>query len=142
MQQGPGTPPTAGQFFKPLVLVAALLSAAALPSAAESIAHADMPAPPPPPPPAAVPETPSRNDVAQALSERAADVRACTTGSTTGGQVVVRVRFESSGAVQSVTVNSTTLPDAMRSCIAEAVQKARVPPFRASAFNVNFPYRY
>lgn len=142
MQPGPGTSPTAGQFVKQLALVAALLSAATLPGAAESIAHADMPAPPPPPPPAAVPETPSRNDVAQALGERSAEVRSCTTGSTTGGQVTVHVRFESSGAVQSVTVNSTTLPESMRSCIAEAVRKARVPPFRMSEFNVNFPYRY
>jgi hypothetical protein len=69
-------------------------------------------------------------------------VRSCTAGSTTGGQVTVHVRFQSSGAVQSVTVNSTTLPESMKSCIAQAVQKARVPPFRASAFNVNFPYRY
>lgn len=141
MQPGSGTSPTAGQFVKPLMLVAALLSAATLPSAAESIAHADMPAPPPPPP-SGLPETPSRSDVSQALGERAADVRSCTTGSTTGGQVTVSVRFGSSGAVQSVTVNSTTLPEAMRTCIAEAVRKARVPPFRRSDFNVNFPYRY
>lgn len=139
MQPGPGTSPTASQLCKALVLATALLSAAGVP---ESIAHADMPAPPPPPPPAAVPETPSRNDVAQALGERSAEVRSCTTGSTTGGQVTVHVRFESSGAVQSVTVNSTTLPESMRSCIAEAVRKARVPPFRMSEFNVNFPYRY
>lgn len=142
MQQGPGTSSTAGQRFRPLVLVAALLSAAVLPGAVESIAHADQPAPPPPPPPPAVPETPSRSDVAQALSERAADVRSCTAGSTTGGQVTVHVRFESSGAVQRATVNSTTLPESVKRCIAEAVQKARVPPFRASEFNVNFPYRY
>lgn len=141
MQPGPGTSPTTRQLFKPLALVVALLSAAAPTNVAESVAQADMPAPPPPPP-SGLPETPSRSDVSQALGERAADVRACTTGSTTGGQVTVSVRFGSSGAVQSVTVNSTTLPETMRSCIAEAVRKARVPPFRMSEFNVNFPYRY
>ena len=142
MQQGHGTSFTARQPRQWLLLAALLLCAATLPNVNESIAHADRPAPPPPPPPPAVPETPSRSDVSRALGERASEVRACTAGSTTGGQVTVSVRFGSSGAVQSVTVNSTTLPDAMRSCIAEAVQKARVPPFRASAFNVNFPYRY
>lgn len=141
MRQGHGTSFTASHP-RQWLLLAILLCAATLPSVNESIAHADQPAPPPPPPPPAVPETPSRNDVAQALAERAGEVRSCTAGSTTGGQVTVHVRFQPSGAVQSVTVNSTTLPESVRSCIAQAVQKARVPPFRASTFNVNFPYRY
>ena len=102
-----------------------LLCAATLPSVNESIAHADQPAPPPPPPPPAVPETPSRNDVAQALAERAGEVRSCTAGSTTGGQVTVHVRFQPSGAVQSVT--STGDEPVVAKCIEQQLRNWSFP---------------
>lgn len=140
MHHGQGTSSTASHLRTWLLLAAILLCGAAGSGVAGSIALADQPAPPPPPP---IRETPSRSEISQVLGERAADVRGCAPPGTPGGGVVtVHVRFESSGTAQSVTVTSPTLPASVSACIVQAVQKARVAPFRAAEFNVNFPYRY
>lgn len=146
MRPGRGTASRTSHRHIRFVLYTLLLGTATLPLVSGSSAHArvvdDMPAPVPPPPPPGLPETPSRGDVSRALGERAADVRACAVPSAAGGAVTVSVTFVSSGAVQRVTMTATTLPASVQSCIAQAVMKARVPPFRASTFNVNFPFRY
>jgi hypothetical protein len=142
MDQGRGRPSTTSQL-PTLVLASFLLCTAALPGVTESTARARVAqqqgATPPPP---GIPETPARSEVSRALGARGADVRSCALLGKTGA-VTVRVTFESSGAVQSAVVTSTTpLSDTVRSCIAEAVQKARVRPFRNSAFIVTFPFRW
>ena len=129
------------------ICLGALCCALALPAWVTLTVSADVPndfgptPPPPPPPPQSGPiATPSRADVARALGERAGEVRGCAPPNQSG-ELSVRVTFVSSGRVERVVVTST-LPEAAKVCVAEAVQKARVAPFRQQTFNVVFPYRY
>ena len=98
------------------------------------------PDPIPPVRPDAMPETPSRQDISRALGSRAAAVRACAPRGQSG-TLTVRVEFHSSGRVRTADVRSS-LPNAAQACVAEAVRKARVPPFRRPIMVVSFPYRY
>lgn len=128
------------------LLALLLLVGATLPGVAQPTAHARVmerhDAPPQPAPPSTLPDRPSRADLWRAHRERERDVMSCQPRGLSA-QLNVRVTFESSGTVQEVDVNSTTvLPDSVTSCIKQALLRARVPPFRDSTYSHWFPFRY
>lgn len=84
------------------------------------------------------PQTPSRSDIMSAMGGVQGAVRACGNGA--HGNATVRVSFAgSSGRATGAEVNSA-LPGPVKSCIAAAVRRARVPPFQQSSFSVNYPF--
>lgn len=84
------------------------------------------------------PQTPSRSDIMTAMNGVQGAVRACGQGNR--GTAVVRVSFAgNTGRATSAQVNSS-LPGPVKSCIAAAVRRARVPPFQQASFSVNYPF--
>jgi len=90
------------------------------------------------PAPTDLPETPSRDDVAAALTAVQPAVVACAAGE--GGSVQVRVTVGSSGRVRTALVSGDFVGTPVGSCIARAVRTARTPPFAAESFSVTYPY--
>jgi len=84
------------------------------------------------------PQTPSRSDIMSAMNGVQGAVRACGNGAR--GTAVVRVSFAgNTGRATNAQVNSA-LPGPVKSCIAAAVRRARVPPFQQANFSVNYPF--
>ncbi len=99
----------------------------------------------PPLPPAPVrpdlPTLPTRAAVRIAMTALSARVERCS--DEPRGMVQTRVTFlGESGRAASVQVVDSTLPAEMRSCIAEALEDAELPPFAQERFTVAFPYRF
>jgi hypothetical protein len=90
------------------------------------------------PPQGALPETPSRTQIVEALQARAPSVRACGNGTT--GVVLLRLTFGSSGAVDAVQATGSMPPPVLR-CAEDAMREARVEPFSQASFSVNYPFR-
>lgn len=100
-------------------------------------AAARAPAPPRPDP--ALPEHPSRADVAAAMEGIAPSIRDCVTGRG-GERVSLFVRFSNTGRVRFALVEDSAAAPAQRSCMARAVRAATVPAFRSSSLSVRYPF--
>lgn len=101
---------------------------------------APAPPPPPPPPPAVdpnLPERPSREVVATAMSDIAVVVRACGIQS----PVQVNITFVGSGRATTATVGAPYAGTDIGSCVARAVRGARLPAFREAPLNVMYSFR-
>jgi hypothetical protein len=99
------------------------------------------PAPPSRPAPTGpLPESPSRDDVRDALEGVRPQVEACFADSHGLAEVVVIAA--SSGRITTATVSGRFAGTPVGSCIARAVRGARMPPFSNDRFEVHYQYRY
>jgi hypothetical protein len=100
----------------------------------------------------ALPRTPSRAAVQEAILEVSPAVGSCLAGYP-GRQVVVELALAPSGALTSATVLPPGPPDeggptsesmldaATTACVTDAVAPFRVPPFTRESFLVRYPFR-
>lgn len=86
------------------------------------------------------PETPSRNDVINAMREVQSAVRACAVRTGQTGIASITIDFASSGRVISATVAPPFAGTAVGSCMARAVRAATVPAFTRPTFRVSYPF--
>ena len=90
-----------------------------------------------PAPASALPERPSRSDVASALRRVRGAVAACMSAP---GNVTVRIVISGDGTVASAQATGPTAGTAEGACIANAVRRARFPAFSANSMTVDFPF--
>lgn len=83
-------------------------------------------------------DAPNRQDVLAAMRAAEPVIRACGDGQQR--VVPVHVTFDSSGRVSSAEAQGV-LSATMRTCIARALDGARVPSFSQPSFSVNYPFR-
>lgn len=82
---------------------------------------------------------PSRGEVVRVMQDVAPRVQACGTGQP--ALVVARTTFRGdSGRVENVVVDGT-VPEAVRSCVAQALRNVSVAPFGQSTHVVSYPFR-
>lgn len=90
--------------------------------------------------PAIAQRVPTRRDVTLAMRALEDEVAMCAEGAY--GMVTTRVTFTGpSGRVAHAEVVDTTVPSAVRSCIARAVRAAELPAFAQERFTVAYPFR-
>lgn len=87
----------------------------------------------------ALPATPGRQDVLQAMKRVEPAVRACRQERT--GVAQVRITVASSGRVRNAIVQGLFAGTPEGSCIARAVRRARFPAFREDSFTITYPFR-
>lgn len=85
-------------------------------------------------------QTPTRAEVVAAMNAVSPAVRACGRGE--HGVATTRLEIAPSGEVTRARVTSPTPSSELRRCVEEAAAEARVPPFTAASFTVNYPFRY
>src|SRR4051794_23038242 len=83
-------------------------------------------------------DAPERDDVIPAMRAIAPGIAACAPGQ---GDVMLGIRFGSSGAVTAVNVPPPFAGTAAGECMARAARTARMPRFRRPSFTVNYPFR-
>jgi S1-C subfamily serine protease len=89
--------------------------------------------------PASSTSVPSRDEVVRVMQGVAPQVQACAGG--VRALVVARATFRGeNGRVENVEVNGT-VPDAVRSCVAQAIRNVAVAPFGQSTHVVSYPFR-
>lgn len=88
---------------------------------------------------AALPATPGRQDVLQAMKRVEPAVRACR--QERSGVAQVRITVASSGRVRNAIVQGLFAGTPEGSCIARAVRRARFPAFREDSFTITYPFR-
>jgi hypothetical protein len=88
--------------------------------------------------PIALPEQPSRGAIVKAMRSVHSAVRQCTGGRR--GVAQLDLTLDGSGVVRHAIVGGQFKGTAEGSCIARAVRKARLSPFRRNTFRVLYPY--
>ncbi len=86
-----------------------------------------------------LPESPSRDEVRDAMRGVEESVKACAEGQDGLGTAEVQIQVASTGRVMSATVSGVQGPAG--SCIARAVRSAKFPRFSKPTFAVKYPYR-
>jgi hypothetical protein len=87
-----------------------------------------------------MPETPSPNDVINAMREVQSAVRACAFFEGQTGIASITIVFASSGRVISATVAPPFAGTAVGSCMERAVRAATVPAFTRPTYSVICPF--
>jgi hypothetical protein len=90
---------------------------------------------------AALPDTPSRQQVSSAMNRVAAEVKACAEGQTVEASTAT-VAVTVAGATGNVTsVRVTGIQGSVGSCVARAVRGASFPKFAKEQLTINFPFK-
>ena len=87
------------------------------------------------------PETPTRQDVAAAISQIRPQLRACAPN-LSGHVANVRFTFVASGRATSALVPASFGTPQQRSCVARVARSARVPAFTQSRLSVTYPVQF